>query len=205
MGADTGAERCAFRHPWLPTRCALCLQPSVSVPQAPSGSIPARLRRLWLAKRTVPLLLGFPHATHPCTCGFPCDCVRCKLVPRGFQPAAPQTFATWQARCPTHHATLHMWFPAQLRAMQAGSARFPARRAPGPTVYRVPRPPAPAAPVWRTPPTLVTFSARPFRAARRTGRRRPRERARRQRIQWLPPPGCSPRRRPGQSHRRCRG
>ena len=165
MGADTGAERCAFRHPWLPARCALCLRPSVSVPRAPPGSSPPRARRLRPAKRTVPLLLSFA----------------------------------------THRVPLHMRFPTQLRAMQAGSARFTAHRAPGAHGLPDALPPAPAAPARRTPPTPATSSARPFRAARRTGRRRPRGRGCRLHSRLRPPPGCSPRRRPGQSRRRCRG
>ena len=61
---------------------------------------------------------------------FPARRVLC-LQPSASMPRVPSVCIPPCASHPqfaAHHTTLRMWFPAQLRAMQAGSARFPARR-----------------------------------------------------------------------------
>ena len=115
---------------------------------------PAELKR----KRTSFLRAGESetHATHPHGRGCQRRALRFQVsvvssplhvVPAALGLSAPGTFGfhttarprrLWPARrtaplllrFPTHHVPLRVWFPVRLRAMQAGSARFPARRAP---------------------------------------------------------------------------
>lgn len=140
---------------------------------------------------------------------------------RDFQPAAccacsprpqcPGTFGfpTTVRQSPTVCHIPRLLAHVVSRAIACDASQF--RTVSSPPRHGRPRfteclaPPAPAAPAWRTPPTPATFSARPFRAARRTGTRRPRGRACRQRIPQRPPPGCSPQRHPVPSRHRCQG
>ena len=99
--------------------------PATSSPSRPSACRPWPQcpRHLRIPYRRTSVTHRLPHNARPCTRGFPRSCVRCNLVPHGFQPTAP-TGAACQTRRPSP-----LRFPRAARRALVTSSVRPCRAA----------------------------------------------------------------------------